>query len=126
LFNTTHSKAASGSISIGGNNNSFNLWPLGGFDENCTGQSEGWNRYLIFQDPDVTTTVRINGGGNFNSARGLIVATKANVQLNGNGGTLTIDAIVSDTYSINGGGGTLNVLFDGCAVPTFTAYGLVI
>jgi hypothetical protein len=126
LFNTTHPKAASGSVSIGGNRNSFNLWPLGGFDPNCTGESQGWNRYLIFQDPAVTTTVRINGGGNFASARGLIVAPSANVQLNGNGGTLTIDAVVSDTYSINGGGGTLNVLFDGCAVPTFTGYGLVV
>ena len=126
FFNTTHSNAASGSISIGGNNNSFNLWPLGGFDSNCSGQSVGWNRYLVFQDPAVTTTVQINGGGNFNNARGLIVAPTANVQLNGNSGTLTIDAIVSDTYSINGGGGTLNVLYDGCALPTFTGYGLVI
>ena len=127
FFNSTHpTDTNGGNFSIGGNNNSFNLWPLGGFDENCSGESSGWNRYLIFQDPANDNELRINGGGNINSARGLIVAPTANVKLNGNSGTLTIDAVISDTYLIDGGGGTLNVLYDNCALPTFTGYGLVI
>lgn len=126
LFNTTHSNFGSGPINIGGNGGVFNFHPLGGLDESCAGESEGWNRYLIFQDPAVTLTVDINGGSNIMNARGLVVAPTAQVKLNGGTGTLNIDAIVSDTYQINGNGGNLNVLYDDCALPTYTGYGLVI
>ena len=126
LFNTTHPRANSGPINIGGSNGTFNFHPLGGLEDECSGESEGWNRYLIFQDPAITAEVSINGGSNEMQARGLIVAPTANVKLNGGSGTLVIDAIVSDTYSITGNGGQLDVLYDNCALPTFTGYGLVI
>ena len=32
------------------------------------------------------------------------------VELNGNGGTLILDQVIADTYTINGGGGTIKVL----------------
>lgn len=127
LFNTTHNNTASGAIDIGGNGNSFDLWPLGGFDEDCViGPSGGWSRYLIFQDPAVTIGMKINGGGNINNARGLILAPTADVTINGGTGTLTIDAIIAWTFKINGNGGTINVLYDSCALPTFTGYGLIV
>lgn len=126
FFNTTHPNAASGPIQMGGNGALFNFWPLGGIDESCSGPSEGWNRYLIFQDPAVTNTLIINGGTNDMQARGLIIAPTAKVQINGGSGDLTMDAIVADTYLVNGSGGNIEVLFDNCALPTFTGYGLVI
>jgi hypothetical protein len=126
LFNTTYPGVSNGPIQIGGSGNSFNLWPLGGYDENCTGPTTSqWERYLIFQDPAVTNTLVINGGGNVNSARGLIFAPSAQVQINGGTGYLTIDAVIADTFKINGNGGEIDVLYDKCALPTFTGYGLV-
>ena len=126
FFNTTHANMANGAISMGGNGNSFDLWPLGGLDENCEiGPSGGWNRYMIFQDPAVTDLMKISGGGNYNSARGLILAPTAEVQMNGGGGELTIDAVIAYTFKVNGNEGTINVLYDNCALPTFTGYGLI-
>jgi Flp pilus assembly protein TadG len=126
LFNTTHPTLANGPIDMGGSNNTLQLWPLGGLDPNCAGPSTGWNRYLIFQDPAVTNTLSINGGSNNTEARGLIFAPGAQVKINGGSGTLTIDAVIADTFVVNGNGGTINVLYDKCALPTFTGYGLVI
>jgi hypothetical protein len=129
FFVTTHPNASCGNgpcIQMGGNDAIFHFWPLGGIDESCLGPSNGWNRYLIFQDPAVTNPVIINGGGNNTDARGLIFAPSADVTVNGGTGTLTMDAIVADTFKINGHGGTINVLYDNCALPTYTGYGLVI
>ena len=125
LHNTTHAIKANGPIQIGGNGNSFNLWPLGGLTETCDGPAEGWNRYLIFQDPANSLEISISGGGNVNSARGLILAPTANVKMNGGGGTLTIDAVIAYTFKVNGNEGTINVLYNPCALPTFQGYGLI-
>lgn len=127
LFNTTHSIAGNGPININGTDATINLWPLGGIDENCEiGPSGGWNRYLIFQDPAVTNAMIINGGANDMEARGLILAPTADVTVNGGSGELTLDAIIAWTFKINGNGGTINVLYDNCALPTFTGYGLIV
>jgi hypothetical protein len=40
----------------------------------------------------------------------MIYVPKGGVQLNGNGGTLIVDQVIADNYTINGGGGTLKVL----------------
>jgi hypothetical protein len=125
FFNTTHPIAAPGPITMGGNGATFNFYPLGGLNENCSGPTSGWERYLVFQDPAVTLGMVINGGSNDMNARGLILVPSANVKVNGGTGTLTLDAIVADTFVINGNGGNINVLYDSCALPTFTGYGLV-
>jgi len=126
FFNTTHPRFSAGPIAIGGNGATFNLYPLGGLNENCSGPASGWERYLVFQDPAVTLEMVINGGSNDMNARGLILVPSANVKVNGGTGTLTLDAIVADTFVVNGNGGNINVLYDNCALPTFTGYGLVI
>ena len=127
LFNTTHAISANGAIQLGGNGAIFNLHPLGGFNENCDSEEElgPWERYLIFQDPAVTNEVIINGGDNEMNARGLIVATTANVKVNGGTGTLYMDGIIAYTFQINGNGGNINVLYDACGLPKFTGYGLI-
>ena len=126
FFNTTHPIAAPGPITMGGNDATFNFYPLGGLNEDCSGPSSGWERYLVFQDPAVTNGMVINGGSNDMNARGLILVPSANVKVNGGTGTLTMDSIIADTFVINGNGGNINVLYDNCALPTFTGYGLVI
>jgi Flp pilus assembly protein TadG len=127
LFNTTHPLAASGGIQLGGSSAKFNLHPLGGI-HSCepSEELEPWERYLIFQDPAVTNEIVINAGDSDVSARGLIFAPTANVKVNGGTGTLTIDAIIAYTFQINGNEGNINVLYDSCALPTFTGYGLII
>ena len=126
FFNTTHSSFANGPIDMGGSSNTLLLHPLGGLDPNCSGPSVGWNRYLVFQDPAVTNTLSINGGSNVTEARGLIFAPSAQVKVNGGSGTLTIDAVIADTFVINGSGGTINVLYDSCALPNYNGYGLIV
>jgi Flp pilus assembly protein TadG len=128
FFNTTHPNFASGDIRLGGNDATFNLHPNGGFDPDCDpNYTPGpWERYLIYQDPAVTLEMVINGGSNEMVARGLIIAPTAHVKVNGGTGTLTLDAIIAYTFQINGNEGNINILYDNCALPTFTGYGLVI
>ena len=127
LFNTTHPVAASGAIQLGGSSAEFHLHPLGGIHSCDPSEDlEPWERYLIFQDPAVTNEVVINAGDSDMDARGLIFAPTANVKVNGGSGTLSMDAIIAYTFQINGDGGNINVLYDACALPTFTGYGLII
>jgi hypothetical protein len=71
---------------------------------------EIYNDIVIFQDRTVTTEVRLNGAGSIAEIEGMVYVPAGHVQLNGNGGTLILDQVIADSYTINGGGGTLKVL----------------
>lgn len=124
LFNSTHPIASPGGIQLSGGDSTAQLLPLN-YDPTCEEPSGPWDRYLIFQDPANSQGISINGSSSDMIARGLIYAPTADVTLNGNGGTLIIDAVIASTFQINGGGGNINVEYDACNLPTFTGYGLI-
>ena len=127
IYNATHAIAANGSISMGGNGNQFQLYPNGGLNLQCNPDNPPapWERYVIFQDPAITNEIVINGGDNVSLLRGMILAPTANVKLNGGTGTLVIDAVIANTFLINGNGGNINVLYESCALPVVNGYGLI-
>jgi hypothetical protein len=54
--------------------------------------------------------VTLNGSSSTTEVEGLIYVPGGQVKLNGNGGTLIVDQIIADTFLIDGGGGTIEVL----------------
>jgi hypothetical protein len=72
--------------------------------------TEIYNNIVLFQDRTVTTTVTLNGSASDTQVEGMIYTPAGHIQLNGNGGTLELDQIIADSYTINGGGGTLKIL----------------
>ena len=47
------------------------------------------------------------------------------MKLNGNGGTLIVDQVIADTFTINGSGGTIKVLRNTGVDAIISAAGLV-
>lgn len=124
FFNTTSSINPDG-ISLNGSTGQVQFYPLG-YNPSCSGPSTGWNGYLVFQDPAVDKTMTIQGGSNEMDARGLIYLPNASITVNGGTGTLYLDALIAYTMTINGNGGNINILYNPCSLPSFSAYGLVI
>jgi hypothetical protein len=87
--------------------------------------NEQYNNIVIFQDRTVATDVRLNGAGSIAEVEGIVYVPKGHVQLNGNGGTLILDQVIADTYTINGGGGTIKVLRNTGVDAHISAAGLV-
>jgi hypothetical protein len=84
-----------------------------------------YNDIVLFQDRTVSTTVTLNGSASQTVVEGMIYVPKGPIQLNGNGGTLIVDQIIADNYTINGGGGTLKVLARTGFDSVISAAGLV-
>ena len=107
IFNSELSNMAGGDISLGG---SGAMLKLKAFHVDPADALSIYNDIVIFQDRDVTTDVRLNGAASTSEVEGIIYVPKGRVVLNGNGGTLTVDQIIADSYLIDGSGGTINVL----------------
>jgi hypothetical protein len=69
-----------------------------------------YNNMVIFQDRTVTSPVTLNGSTSEAEVEGIIYVPAGEVKLNGNGGSLTVDEILADTFLIDGNGGSINVL----------------
>jgi hypothetical protein len=110
------------------------LWPLVG-----DGELADYDRFVVYQDRDLPVVtpcadagpgstlceVQILGGDSDMDVRGIIYAPSAHVRVEGNAGTLTLDQAIANTFSIKGGGGTINVAFDEDFLPTLQYAGLV-
>jgi hypothetical protein len=84
-----------------------------------------YNHIVLFQDRTVTTPVTLNGSSSTTVVEGIIYVPGGQVKLNGNGGTLTVDQVIADTFDINGNGGTINVLRNTGVDAIISAAGLV-
>jgi hypothetical protein len=73
--------------------------------------NEIYNDIVLFQDRTVTTGVTLNGSTSTAQVEGMVYVPAGHIQLNGGPGTvLEVDQIIADSYTINGGSGTLKVL----------------
>jgi hypothetical protein len=138
IFNSNH---PSGSplpkqIVLQGGFAGVNLWPLVG-----TGDYADYDRFVVYQDRDLPTPptllcdtagggsalcdVQIVGGGSNMDVRGIVYSPSSHVKVEGNTGTLTLDQAIANTFSIRGGGGTINVAYDSDFLPTLQYAGLV-
>jgi hypothetical protein len=83
---------------------------LASLDLPTTDPNAMYNTIVIFQDRTVTQPVTLNGSGSSTIAEGIIYVPAAQIKLNGNHGTLIVDQVISDTYLIDGNGGTIKVM----------------
>jgi hypothetical protein len=86
---------------------------------------EIYDDIVIFQDRTVTTTVTLNGSASNSEVEGIVYVPGGLVKLNGNGGTLTTDQIIADSYLISGDSGTIRVLRRTGADAVISGAGLV-
>jgi Flp pilus assembly protein TadG len=84
-----------------------------------------YNTMAIFQDRTVTNPVTLNGSASSTIIEGIIYVPKAQIKLNGNGGTLIVDQVIADTFDINGNGGNIRVLRGTGVDAVIVAAGLV-
>jgi len=115
-------EAAAGPVSLGGSGANVDLQPL----DPATGSAEAiYKDILLFQDRTVTTTVTLNGSASVANVRGIVYVPEGEVKLNGNGGTLTVDQVIADTFLADGNGGTIHVLEDRAVDVIISGVGLV-
>jgi hypothetical protein len=83
-----------------------------------------YNHIVIFQDRTVTKTVTLNGSSSGVTVEGIIYVPGGQVKLNGNGGSLTVDQVIADTFDISGTG-SIKVLHGTGVDAVIVAAGLV-
>jgi hypothetical protein len=107
IYNSQLPASAGGPIVLDG---SAATMKLKAFHVPAGDPDEIYNNIVIFQDRTLTTTVTLNGSSSTTEVEGLIYVPSGQVKLNGNGGTLIVDQIIADTFLIDGGGGTIELL----------------
>jgi putative Flp pilus-assembly TadE/G-like protein len=122
FYNTTLPTIAGGAWSLNSNGATMKLKDL---DLPLTDPNSIYNHIVLFQDRTVTTSVTLNGSSSTTVVEGIIYVPGGQVKLNGNGGTLTVDQVIADTFDINGNGGTINVLRNTGVDAIISAAGLV-
>lgn len=116
IYNGDHPTAADGDISLNGGSAGVNLLPM---------QSGIYAGIVIYQDAAVCETVTLNGAASGMSVRGVIYVPCGLVMMNGNGGSITTDQVVAETFSLTGNGGNLQVLYNDAHLPLLRLAGLV-
>lgn len=117
LYNGNHSSDTDGSeLHLNGSSAGMHLLPM---------QSGPYAGLVIYQDAAVCHRVTLNGNNSDVIVRGTIYVPCGEVQANGNGGTITTDQIVADTFDVLGNGGSLRVMYDSTFLPTLRLAGLV-
>jgi hypothetical protein len=119
IFNTDHPHPLmdAASIVLQGGNSEISLWPVQ--------NTAYWDGFLIFQARHVTEPVYIVGGGSTLDARGVIYAPGAEIIVEANGGTVTVDQLLGNTISVKGNVGTITVAYDDSFVPSVRMAGLI-
>lgn len=118
LFNASHEggAAADGPITLNGSSSGALLRPL---------QTGTWSGMVVYQQEGLCDRVTINGNNATIEVRGTIYAPCAEVQVNGNGGTIITDQIVADTFEMLGASGTVRIAFDREFLPGIRLAGLI-
>lgn len=116
LFNGRHPTAGADDVQLNGGSAGIDIWPI---------RTGTWAGIVVYQSSTVCLDIGLNGAASTMQVRGTIYVPCAEVVFNGNGGTITTDQIVSETFKMTGNSGGLNVLYDENFLPTFTVAGLI-
>ena len=119
IFNGRHPTAAAGDVTLNGGSAGVNLMPM---------QSGTYSGMVIYQkgEPNpICQTVTLNGAASAMNVRGVIYVPCGLARFNGNGGSITTDQVVAQTFSLTGNGGSLRVMFDEDFLPSLRLAGLI-
>jgi hypothetical protein len=117
IYNSTNPNMAAGQVILQGGDAGVNLWPLS--------MGTAWDGFVVFQDRSVTLDLEIVGASSSMDVRGVIYAPAARVLVQANGGMVTTDSIIANTFRMAGNAGNLTVAFGDDFLPPLTAAGLV-
>ena len=84
-----------------------------------------YNTMSIFQDRNVTLTVTFNGSTADSEVSGIVYVPEGHLQINGASSNFTLDQVIADSFTINGNGGTVQILKRVGVDALLTAAGLV-
>jgi hypothetical protein len=123
IYNSQLTNSTAGPIKLGGSGSTLSLqpydYPLGGSTIDL----------VIFQDRTVALggdDITLNGSSaQASQVRGIIYAPQGDVKVNGSSSVFTMDQVIANTFSINGSGGTVNVLREMGVDATISGVGLV-
>lgn len=108
-------------ITLNGAQATIDLWPLD------TGST--WDGLVVFQDRNLNAPgddLVVNGSSSNTQVRGTIYVPSGDVRVNGSGGQVTVDQVISYRFTINGAPGSqINVLYDSDFLYGGSAYGLI-
>jgi hypothetical protein len=125
IYNSQLPSSAGGPIKL---NSSSATMKLHMFQVPSGDPDDIYNNMVIFQDRTMNLAgddVSLNGSTSVAEVEGLIYVPSGDVKLNGDGGTLITDQIIANTFLIDGGGGTIEVLRRVGVDAIITAAGLV-
>ena len=122
LYNSKLPTSAGGPFVL--NSNAATM-KLAAYDVPTSGTETAYQDIVIFQDRTLTTSVTLNGSSSSTVVEGIVYVPGGQIKLNGNGGTLTLDQVIANTYDINGNGGTIKVLRGKGVDAVIVAAGLV-
>jgi hypothetical protein len=122
IYNSSLPTSAGADVSFDGTGANMKLKP---FEVDPAHPDAIYNSIVIFQDRTVTATLNLNGSDSHSQVEGLIYLPAGEVVLNGNGGELTVDQIIANTFKINGNAGEINVLNGTGIDSVVSAAGLV-
>jgi hypothetical protein len=84
---------------------------------------------VVFQDRNLNAPgddLVVNGSSSDTQVRGTIYLPSGDVRVNGSGGKVTVDQVISYRFTINGAPGSqISVLYDDDFLYGGTAYGLI-
>ena len=121
IYNSKLPASADGPIILNSSAATMKLKPL---DVPDTDPRAIYNDIVIFQDRTVIKPVTLNGSSSGVVAQGIIYVPGGQVKLNGNGGSLTVDQVIADTFDISGSG-SIKVLHGTGVDAIIVAAGLV-
>ena len=123
IYNSQLPNSAPGPITLGGSSATLNLQPYD-YPFGTTTID-----LVIFQDRTVSIAgddVTLNGASSQASlVRGIIYLPNGDVKVNGSSSVFTMDQVIAQTFTINGNGGTVNVLRETGVDAEISAVGLV-
>ena len=121
IAGTAPGGACIGPIKLNGGTSSVNLLPLN--------DGSVWDGMVIFQDRNLSVVggqdIQINGGSSTMEIAGTIYVPMGDVEVNGSSGHMILDQIIAYRYKVNGGGGTIDILYRDGVTARISGVGLV-
>lgn len=121
IYNSKLPAKAGGPIILNSSSAKLKLKPL---NVPVTDPNAIYNHIVFFQDRTVTTSITLNGSSSTTEVQGIIYVPGGQVKLNGNGGSLSVDQVIADTFDISGTG-SIKVLHGTGVDAVIVAAGLV-
>lgn len=122
IFNTKLPTIPGGDIELGGGGGRLLLKML---DLASSDPDHIFNTMSIYQDRTLSNVVTLNGSTAYGEVEGIVYVPGGFVKINGSTSAFTVDQIIADTFTINGSGGTINILRRTSVDAVIIAAGLV-